>query len=316
VEWAGEGAAAVEILSAHLKLCLVTAQRVGEVARMCKDELDLDRALRSLPAARTKNASPHAVPLSSLALALIGEALAEAGEAAFVFPCGSADDPRPLAPAAVAHTVPHGAKAGADHPAGRFGVTGWSAHDLRHTKLTGMAALGIAPIVLRSCWGMSPIIGRQRAPASRSRSTRNTPMSRRSAKRSIEAKSRRTGKPARTFKEFRWLTREGWSRERRVIAKAEFTKGEANPRFVVTSLRRAQCKPKYLYEKVYRARGEMENRIKECQLDLYADRTSTATMRANQLRLCSPRWPMCCSARLRGEFRRVSGEIDGEFCMP
>jgi hypothetical protein len=82
-----------------------------------------------------------------------------------------------------------------------------------------------------------------------------------------------------------WLTRESWSRERRVIAKAEFTKGEANPRFVVTSLRRAQCKPKYLYEKVYCARGEMENRIKECQLDLYADRTSTATMRASQLRL-------------------------------
>ena len=80
-----------------------------------------------------------------------------------------------------------------------------------------------------------------------------------------EARSRRTGKPARYFKEFRWLTRESWSRERRVIAKAEFTKGEANPRFVVTSLTRAQCKPKYLYEKVYCARGEMENRIKECQ---------------------------------------------------
>jgi hypothetical protein len=100
-----------------------------------------------------------------------------------------------------------------------------------------------------------------------------------------EAKSRRSGKPARTFKEFKWLTRESWSRERRVIAKAEFTTGEANPRFVVTSLTRAQCKPKYLYEKLYCARGEMENRIKECQLDLYADRTSTATMRANQLRL-------------------------------
>jgi hypothetical protein len=79
-----------------------------------------------------------------------------------------------------------------------------------------------------------------------------------------EAKSRRTGKPARTFKEFRWLTRESWSRERRVIAKGEFTKNETNPRFVVTSLTRAQCKPKYLYEKVYCARGEMENRIKEC----------------------------------------------------
>jgi hypothetical protein len=100
-----------------------------------------------------------------------------------------------------------------------------------------------------------------------------------------EAKSARTGKPARYFKEFRWQTRTSWSRERRVIAKAEFTGEDANPRFVVTSLKRSECKPKYLYEKLYCARGEMENRIKECQLDLYADRTSAATMQANQLRL-------------------------------
>jgi hypothetical protein len=99
------------------------------------------------------------------------------------------------------------------------------------------------------------------------------------------AKSRWTGKPARYFKDFRWTTRRSASRERRVVAKADFTKDEANPRFVVTSLKRAECKPKYLYEKLYCARGDMENRIKECQLDLYADRTSTATMRANQLRL-------------------------------
>jgi hypothetical protein len=100
-----------------------------------------------------------------------------------------------------------------------------------------------------------------------------------------EAKHRRIGKPARYFKEFRWTTRHSWSCERRVVAKAEWTKGEANPRFVVTSLKRAECRPKYLYEKVYCARGDMENRIKECQLDLYADRTSAATMQANQLRL-------------------------------
>jgi hypothetical protein len=100
-----------------------------------------------------------------------------------------------------------------------------------------------------------------------------------------EAKSRRTGKPERCFKSFMWMTRGTWSRSRRVVAKAEWTKGEANPRFVVTSLRRAACKTRDLYEKVYCARGDMENRIKECQLDLYADRTSAATMRANQLRL-------------------------------
>ena len=101
----------------------------------------------------------------------------------------------------------------------------------------------------------------------------------------VAAKSRRSGRPERRFKSFMWTTRRTWSRRRRVVAKAEWTKGEANPRFVVTSLRRDECKAKYLYEKVYCARGEMENRIKECQLDLYADRTSAATMRANQLRL-------------------------------
>ena len=100
-----------------------------------------------------------------------------------------------------------------------------------------------------------------------------------------ETKSRRTGKPERCFKSFMWMTRGTWSRSRRVVAKAEWTKDEANPRFVVTSLRRAACKTRDLYEKVYCARGDMENRIKECQLDLYADRTSAATMRANQLRL-------------------------------
>ena len=74
-----------------------------------------------------------------------------------------------------------------------------------------------------------------------------------------EVKSRRTGKPARYFKEFMYRTRRSWSRRRRVIGKAEFTKDEANPRFVVTSLTRAECKPKYLYEKLYCARGDMEN---------------------------------------------------------
>ena len=100
-----------------------------------------------------------------------------------------------------------------------------------------------------------------------------------------EAVSRRTGKPARRFKDFQWITRDSWSRRRRVIAKAEWTRGEANPRFVVTSLSRTEAKARPLYERIYCARGEMENRIKECQGDLFADRTSTATLRANQLRL-------------------------------
>ena len=117
-----------------------------------------------------------------------------------------------------------------------------------------------------------------------------------------EVRSRRAGKPARSFKEFMYRTRRSWSRRRRVIGKAEFTKDEANPRFVVTSLTRAECKPKYLYEKLYCARGDMENRIKECQLDLYADRTSTTTMRANQLRLwlASFAYILLCAVRRIG----------------
>ena len=119
-----------------------------------------------------------------------------------------------------------------------------------------------------------------------------------------EARSRRTGRPARLFKDFMWMTtrRWPWSRWRRVAGKAEFTNGEPNPRFVVTSLSRAECKPRYLYEKLYCARGEMENRIKECQLDLYADRTSTATMRANQLRLwfASFAYVLLCAVRRIG----------------
>ena len=100
-----------------------------------------------------------------------------------------------------------------------------------------------------------------------------------------QAESRETDKPARRFKDLTWSTRKSWSRQRRVVAKAEWTQGEANPRFIVTSLTAAHGDPRYLYEDVYCARGEMENRIKECQLDLFADRTSSATMRANQLRL-------------------------------
>ncbi len=116
------------------------------------------------------------------------------------------------------------------------------------------------------------------------------------------AKSRRTGKPERRFKSFMWMTRSTWSRERRVVAKAEATQGEANPRFVVTSLARKACKARHLYEKVYCARGDMENRIKECQLDLFADRTSTATMRANQLRLWlySMAYVLLCAVRRIG----------------
>jgi hypothetical protein len=114
--------------------------------------------------------------------------------------------------------------------------------------------------------------------------------------------ARQTGQPARRFKEFMWSTLDSWSRRRRVIAKAECTGGEANPRFIVTSLKPTAVSGRYLYEQVYCARGDMENRIKEAQADLFADRTSAATMRANQLRLwfASIAYVLVCALRRIG----------------
>jgi hypothetical protein len=91
--------------------------------------------------------------------------------------------------------------------------------------------------------------------------------------------------PARVFKDFRYKTLKSWSRSRRVVGKAEYLAKGENPRFVVTSLAAEQVDARTLYERKYCARGDMENRIKEQQLWLFADRTSCATMRANQLRL-------------------------------
>jgi hypothetical protein len=100
-----------------------------------------------------------------------------------------------------------------------------------------------------------------------------------------EAKAKESGKPERLFKELRYQTRKSWNCERRVVAKAEHLPKGKNPRFIVTSLASEAVEAQDLYEKIYCARGDMENRIKECQLDLFADRTSTASLRANQLRL-------------------------------
>ena len=118
----------------------------------------------------------------------------------------------------------------------------------------------------------------------------------------VRAAAERTGKPARRFKDFAWSTRQSWSRMRRVIGKAEWTQNEANPRFVVTSLTPQEIDARKLYEVIYCARGEAENRIKECQLDLFADRTSAATMRANQLRLwfASFAYVLLCALRRIG----------------
>ena len=143
-----------------------------------------------------------------------------------------------------------------------------------------------------------------------------------------------SGKSARRFKDFTYRTLKSWSRERRVIGKAEWMTpsmaeaddttqrqkkkagkakkapsapqaaplpGRANPRFIVTSLSAQKYDARALYEKRYCARGEMENHIKECQLDLFADRTSSHTMRANQLRL----WLASLAYVLMSALRRI-----------
>ena len=108
-----------------------------------------------------------------------------------------------------------------------------------------------------------------------------------------------SGKPARVFRQFRYRTLKSWSRKRRVVAKAERLEKGNNPRFVVTSLSAAQFDARSLYEDLYCARGEMENRIKEQQLDLFADRTSTSLMRSNQIRLYFSSIAYCLMQALR-----------------
>ena len=111
-----------------------------------------------------------------------------------------------------------------------------------------------------------------------------------------------TQEAARIFTNFVYRTLKTWSCSRRVIAKAEHLAKGSNPRFIVTNLPDDYATPKGLYEDVYCARGDMENRIKEQQLDLFADRTSTGTMRANQLRL----WFSTIAYALISTMRRVA----------
>jgi hypothetical protein len=96
---------------------------------------------------------------------------------------------------------------------------------------------------------------------------------------------RKKEKTVRIFQDVHYKTRRSWSRRRRVVAKAEHMKDGANPRFVVTSIKRKKRSARWIYEDLYCKRGDMENRIKEQQLDMFADRTSTETLVGNQLRL-------------------------------
>ncbi len=121
-----------------VKLCLVTAQRVGEVSGMRLNELDLDAKLWSIPGSRTKNKHAHSVPLSDLAVEIIKDALADADESDFVFLNEEGDGSLPGH--AVAKTITKAQD--------RFGLSHWTAHDLRRTAVSNMASLGIAPIIL------------------------------------------------------------------------------------------------------------------------------------------------------------------------
>jgi integrase len=129
-----------------IRLCLVTGQRLGEVAGMRQTELDLKSRLWRLPPARTKNKTEHSVPLSDLAMTIIEEALADVGadsELVFAGGDGTAISPRLIAGVVLGSRLPTKA-----YPTGRCPVADWSMHDLRRTALTQMAVLGVAPVVL------------------------------------------------------------------------------------------------------------------------------------------------------------------------
>ena len=120
-----------------------------------------------------------------------------------------------------------------------------------------------------------------------------------------EAKSlfEKSGAPERVFRDFDWTTRESWSKERRVVAKAEhLVGGKSNPRFVVTNLPRRSWAAKRLYEDLYCARGEAENRIKEQQLGLFGTRLSTPTLQGNAVRMAmsAMAYVLTCALRRLG----------------
>jgi integrase len=127
-----------------VKLILLTAQRPGEVSGMEVRELDLKSRTWTLPPRRVKNEQEHTVPLSDMAIEIIQEAIAEAGEGEFVFPAEEGG----LSSQALARTISRANQVDDERPLGRFGIAQWSAHDLRRTSLSLPAKLGVAPIVI------------------------------------------------------------------------------------------------------------------------------------------------------------------------
>jgi integrase len=129
-----------------IKLCLVTAQRLGEVTGMEPGELDLKAAVWTIPGSRTKNKHRHIVPLSGTAIAIVKEALADTGkDTKWLFPAKDGEGPLPIE--VVDKTVKRANDSDEDRPHGRFGMPHWTPHDLRRTALTNFAAMGIPPVV-------------------------------------------------------------------------------------------------------------------------------------------------------------------------
>ena len=128
-----------------------------------------------------------------------------------------------------------------------------------------------------------------------------------------EQRCAESGRAERVYEELRYRTRASWSRSRRVIGKAEITQHGRNPRFIVTSLSVDAMEGQRLYEEIYCARGDMENRIKEQQLDLFSTRTSGHLMRVNQMRL----WLSSVAYTLIEALRRIAlkgTELANAYC--
>ena len=136
--WAGiSDACEIKSVARILKLCLVTAQRVGEVAGMARAELDLEAGTWKIPEARSKNKHAHEVPLSRLAIELIREALADAGNSDFVFPG--------LRGIRISMSTVSG---GVIDARGKIGLPHWTSHDLRRTAANSMQELGVLDSVI------------------------------------------------------------------------------------------------------------------------------------------------------------------------
>ena len=135
-----------------------------------------------------------------------------------------------------------------------------------------------------------------------------------------KAASQASGQPARCFKDFLWSTRDSWSRRRRVIAKAEWTQDEANPRFVVTSLKPKAAGARHLYEQVYCARGEMRTASRNARPTCLPIGLRQARCEPTNFGCGLPQCPTCCcvlcaglDSRTRSSPKRAAARSGSSF---